>query len=170
MVYSPDDAHRDFLRSYALSGGQFVLATGQNPHFIVASPRIEGCRAHDWVACRDLNQHVGDAPITASSIEPASFFISTQLHHCAHQIIHARRIDRCKVRAFETYLCCQACTFQPVCWQGVADLPCGVGALAPGGAMSPRRFPLQQIEPDVPPDYLKFRAFIISVSMWRSGT
>jgi hypothetical protein len=133
IVFTPDDADRDFLKSYPLSSGQFILATGENSHFIVESPRIAGCRGHDWAACKAFGEHVGDQPIVARSSDPASYFISGELHHCAHRILHGRRDGQCKVRAFETFLCCQACTYQPVCWSGVSDLPCGVGGLSAAG-------------------------------------
>lgn len=126
-VFEPDDADRDFLKSYPLAAGQFILATGRNPHFIIATPRIDGCRGHDWVQCKAFNVEVGDQPVVARSIEPAAFFISSELHHCAHKLLHGRRVDRCKVRQFENFLCCQACTYQPICWADVADLPCGTG-------------------------------------------
>jgi hypothetical protein len=128
-VFEPDDADRDFLKSYPLAAGQFILATGRNPHFIISTPRVAGCRDHDWGQCKALNVEAGDQPIVARSIEPASFFITGELHHCAHRLLHGRRVDRCKVRAFESFLCCQACTYQPICWADVDDLPCGTGEL-----------------------------------------
>jgi hypothetical protein len=128
-VFKPDDADRDFLRAYPQSSGQYVLATGEHAHFIMENPRVAACLGHSWAECKRLNEHVGDTPVVARSVEPMSFFISDEPHHCAQRVIHARRVERCKVRAFETFLCCQACTYQPICWKGVGDLPCGIGTM-----------------------------------------
>jgi hypothetical protein len=128
-ILAPDDADRDFLRMHPTSAGQFVLATGQSAHFITARPRL-GCRAHDWAFCQQSGEQVGNQAVVVRSSDPASFFFSSELHHCAHRVLHARRAERCKVRAFENYLCCQTCTYQPICWNGAGDLPCGVGAMA----------------------------------------
>jgi hypothetical protein len=124
-VYEPKDTGKDFLRSFPSQSGQFILATGDSHHFFVEVPRVRDCDGHEWALCKSLSQHAGDRPIVARSVEPASFFISGELHHCAHRVIHGRREGRCKIRAFETFLCCQACAYQTVCWGAVDDLPCG---------------------------------------------
>jgi hypothetical protein len=129
-VFAPDNAERDFLRPFQRKPGEYLLATGDTPHFILASPRLDGCGGHDWPTCHALGENAGTQPIYLPSYDPASFFISGAHHHCAHRMIHGMRTDRCKIRAFEDFLCCQTCTYSPICWPPNVQLPCGAGPLA----------------------------------------
>jgi hypothetical protein len=124
--FEHDGGGKDYLRPFQPASGQYVLVTGEIPHFILAAPRVATCGGHDWAICKKVNENIGEQPIVGRSVDPASFFISTEMHHCAHRQIHGRRSAHCKIQAFENYLCCQVCTFQPVCWGGVNDLPCGM--------------------------------------------
>lgn len=169
-VFEPDDADRDFLKSYPLSAGQFVVATGRSPHFIIATPRVAGCRGHDWAQCKSLNENVGDRPVVSRSVQPASFFISGELHHCAYRLLHGRRLQRCKIRAFDNFMCCQACTYQPVCWGGhrrfaVRCRSARAGGTCRRGSFSGRpQLTLSVSLVSLFADYRKFLAFTVGPS------
>jgi len=121
------------LKSYRPRVGEFLLVTGVAAHFLLQEPTVAPCAGHDWVMCDVLGASKGPAPILARSVEPVSFFRSSEDHHCAHRVVHDRREERCLVMPFEEFLCCRACVLQRVCWSEaeLGGLPCGVAPLAP---------------------------------------
>jgi hypothetical protein len=133
------DGGRSYVRAWPFEADHFVLVTGEHSHFALRAPTI-ACAAHDWTECNRRGVSVGDGPILVPTVNPASYFTSSQAHHCVHRTIHARRIDICKIQAFETFFCCQACIFSPICWEGVADLPCGMSAQQQSGAQARTAF------------------------------
>jgi hypothetical protein len=120
------------LRSYRARADEFLLVTGEAAHFLLQEPTVAPCAGHDWVTCKALGQSKGPGPILARSVEPKSFFMSGEDHHCAHRLMHDRREERCLVMAFEGFLCCRACALQGACWSEaeLGGLPCGVAPLA----------------------------------------
>lgn len=104
---------------------EWLIATGSDMHFLLAEPRVQGCRFHSWSEC-GVNAAMQSA-ISVRSISPPSFFIDTQQHHCAHQVVQDRREMRCLIQAIDSRTCCQACLFLDHCWsvEERAMLPCG---------------------------------------------
>jgi hypothetical protein len=117
----------ELLKSSPRHPNEFLLVTGAHSHFLLLRPIIENCRFHDWSACEGVGQNQGANPIAARSVNPRSFFRSTEEHHCAHRQVHDRRRARCQIDTFEEFLCCRACTLQTFCWStaDAARLPCG---------------------------------------------
>ena len=110
--------------------GEFVIVTGEHTHFILADSEFPHCPGHDWMTCRAMGKQVPAPAVLNSSVDPKSYFVSGSTHHCAHIEIHDLRTEKCFIEPFETYLCCKACVFQPVCWpaSGSPSLPCVVAA------------------------------------------
>jgi hypothetical protein len=123
----PPNNKIELLKSSPRHPNEFLLVTGAQPHFLHLRPTIENCRFHDWSACEGVGQNQGANPIAVRSVNPRSFFRSTEEHHCAHRQVHDRRRTRCQIDAFEEFLCCRACTLQTFCWSQAeaARLPCG---------------------------------------------
>lgn len=128
-IIPPSHGRPDLLR-LAQRAREFLLVTGEAKHFLLEEPAVDGCAGHDWSLCQVQAQHQGAAPIFARSVEPKAFFVSQESHHCAHRIVHDRRNSRCRIDAFEEFLCCRACVLQTYCWspQELAALPCGTVA------------------------------------------
>lgn len=105
---------------------EWLIATGSATHFLLAEPRVQGCRFHSWSECGA--DAALQSAISARSVEPAAFFVDTQSHHCAHQVIQDRRGERCLIQAIDSRTCCQACVFLEQCWteDERAALPCGL--------------------------------------------
>jgi hypothetical protein len=124
---TPPQTQIDLLKPWQPRPNEFLLVTGVHPHFLHMRPTIENCRFHDWSACHSVGDHQGAGPIAVRSVNPRSFFRSTEDHHCAHRQVHDRRQTRCQIDAFEEFLCCRACTLQTFCWSpaDIARLPCG---------------------------------------------
>jgi hypothetical protein len=123
--------------------GEFVVVTGEHTHFILAQSELPSCPGHDWSAIHAIGKQVAAPPVLSSSVDPRSYFESRSTHHCAHIDVHDLRVDKCFIEMFETYLCCKACVFQPICWPGseVKQLPCivanaGSAASATSGVAS----------------------------------
>lgn len=123
----------ELLKPWPRHANEFLLATGAHPHFLHLQPTVSNCRFHDWSACHATNEHQGSNPVAVRSVNPRSFFRSTEDHHCAHRQVHDRRQTRCQIDAFEEFLCCRACTLQTFCWTlaDIARLPCGSPARTP---------------------------------------
>ncbi len=104
---------------------EWLVATGSATHFLLAEPRVQGCRFHGWAECGA--DAALQSAISARSVEPAAFFVDTQRHHCAHQVVLDRRGKRCLIEAIDSRTCCQACAFLEHCWteNERAELPCG---------------------------------------------
>ena len=104
---------------------EWLVATGRSMHFLLAEPRIQECRFHSWAEC-GANAAMQSA-ISVRSVNPPAFFVDTQRHHCAHQVVQDRREGRCLIQAIDSRTCCQACVFLEQCWteEERVALPCG---------------------------------------------
>jgi hypothetical protein len=127
LVATPMSSRVEFIWLWPLRSSEFLLVTGASPHFLLERPTVTPCVGHDWVRCSGVGLQVGHAPVLAPSVNPKSFYISGDDHHCAHRHIHDRRSGRCHIASFETFLCCKACVFQETCWPAASTppLPCG---------------------------------------------
>ena len=124
---------------------EFLLVTGDKTHYLLPQPSIRECPYHDWQVCHREGVPSDSGQISSRSVDPRSFFISGELHHCAHRDVHraksspitAENRARCGVRSgqdgqafceiwrFEQYLCCRTCAFEEVCVKAeVFRLPC----------------------------------------------
>lgn len=104
---------------------EWLVATGSAPHFLLAEPRLPQCRFHSWAECGE--DAASQSAIVARTVDPPAFFVDTQCHHCAHQVVLDRRDNRCLIQAIDGRVCCQACIFLEHCWteDERASLPCG---------------------------------------------
>jgi hypothetical protein len=127
LVAPPASTRVQFIWRWPQRSSEYLLVTGASPHFLLERPRVTACVGHDWVRSSGIGLQVGHAPILAPSVNPKSFYISGDDHHCAHRIIHDRRSGRCHLASFEMFLCCKACVFQETCWPATSTtpLPCG---------------------------------------------
>jgi hypothetical protein len=92
---------------------EFLLVTGTESHYLMPQPRVQPCAGHTWSECRFLGENQGNAAIVSRSYDPASFFTTVELHHCAHRTVHNRRTSRCHIVAFEEFLCAALASFRP---------------------------------------------------------
>lgn len=132
-----------FLKSVP-TPNEFLLVTGQERHYLRPRPSVDPCAGHTWSECHALRVNQRDAAIVNRSFEPAAFFTTVEPHHCAHRTVHDRRTAVCQIAAFEEFLCCRACAFEPVCWtrDQLNRLPCGVTASpSPQLAAAPEQQP-----------------------------
>lgn len=125
---------------------EFLIITGNSTHYLLGEPTVPDCPYHDWVQSSNDGYETGDFALLKRSTDPHSFFISGELHHCAHRDVAAAKAspitpanrERCGPRSgkkleafceiwpFEEHLCCRACAFQDVCTKAqVFTLPCG---------------------------------------------
>lgn len=104
---------------------EWLVATGDATHFLLAEPRVQECRYHNWIDC-GANAAMQSA-ISVRTVHPPAFFVDTQRHHCAHQVVQDRREARCFIQAIDSRTCCQACVFLEQCWteEERMALPCG---------------------------------------------
>lgn len=108
--------------------GNFLVATGEDVHYLRNLPEIEGCPFHHHERCRELGAADEDAPVTIRSYSRRSFFTTGEAHHCAHREIQiAKQAIHCPIASFEEKLCCRACTLQSYCWSPakLRMAPCG---------------------------------------------
>jgi len=103
---------------------EWLVVTCGAAHFLLAEPRVQ-CRFHSWAEC-GADAALPSA-ISVRSIDPAAFFVDTQRHHCAHQVVQDRRRERCLIQPIDSRTCCQACVYLEHCWTAEerASLPCG---------------------------------------------
>lgn len=131
---------------------QYLVVTGQHAHYMVPEPSVANCPYHDWAACAKEDR-AEDVPILRSrTTPPRAFFVSQDLHHCAHDTVLAiKRIELhpsvrdacgtrsgedgqafCEIARFEEHLCCRTCVFAPVCSKAqFFKLPCRSGVVQP---------------------------------------
>lgn len=123
----------------------FLLVTGDKTHYLLPKPSVPECPYHDWPACNRAGVPSNSGPLLARSVELRSFFISGELHHCAHRDVSDAKASpitvsnrgRCGARSgregqafceiwrFERHLCCRTCVFEEVCTNTqVFRLPC----------------------------------------------
>jgi hypothetical protein len=127
------------------SENEYLVVTGEATHYLLPRPSVPNCPYHDWTACNRAGVAFGPAPIVARSTSPRSFFISEELHHCAHRDVNSAKAalitsanrQRCGARSgqegqafceiwrFELHLCCRTCAFEGACTKAtVFQLPC----------------------------------------------
>ena len=152
LTASPLTEHYDNEDDFAgLPGVQeqdsdrFILVTGDKTHYILPKPSVTNCPYHEWQACRRNGVSSDSSPIVARSVNPRSFFISGELHHCAHRDVNRAKSSQitpdnrarcglrsgqdgqafCEIWRFEQYLCCRSCAFEEVCTKAeIFRLPC----------------------------------------------
>lgn len=137
---------------YALHGivecsdDEYRIVTGDDTHYIRKSPSIQKCPYHDWSECNTQKNASIPGPIMTRSIKPRSFFMSGEIHHCAHKDVSSAKAAQitianrkrcgqrswqngnafCEIWRFEEHLCCRTCAFEEVCTKtDVFQLPCG---------------------------------------------
>ena len=123
----------------------FLLVTGDKTHYLLLEPSVPECPHHDWQACNRDGVPSNPGPLRVRSVEPRSFFVSGELHHCAHRDVSAAKANAitvsnrsrcgsrsgregqafCEIWRFEQHLCCRTCAFEEVCTNAqVFRLPC----------------------------------------------
>ncbi len=123
----------------------YLLVTGNKTHYLLQDLSVSSCPYHDWPACQRDGVPSNPRPLTAPSVSPRSFFVSGDLHHCAHRDVSAAKaslitaVNRarcgprsgsesqafCEIWCFEQYLCCRTCAYEEVCTKApVFRLPC----------------------------------------------
>jgi len=113
------------VKAIGTVGDEWLVATGGEAHFLLLEPRVRDCRYHSWNQCG--TDAALQSAISIRSVNPPSFFVDDQRHHCAHQVVQDRRENRCLIKGIDTRTCCQACVFYEKCWtdEEKAALPCG---------------------------------------------
>lgn len=124
------------------TGSNYLVATGTAAHFLHPAPNV-ACDFHNHEACRMIGQQDEEQAVNARSFERRSFFMTGELHHCAHRYIQiAKQRVPCPIDVFEAKLCCRACTLQDWCWSAekLKLAPCGgPPAIAAPDVISPRQ-------------------------------
>lgn len=124
---------------------EFFIVTGDKTHYFTPEPSVAQCPHHDWGESNAVGVASNPGPVLNRSIEPRAFFISTEVHHCAHRDVAAAKASQitaenrgrcglrsgedsqafCEIWRFETHLCCRTCVFEAVCTKAeVFHLPC----------------------------------------------
>jgi hypothetical protein len=151
--YDDADLFRSLPGVVECGDDAYLLATGQNTHYIRRQPSVVGCPFHEWKQCPDAGSGSNGAPIAVRKTDPRSFFISGELHHCAHSdVLAAKRSPVsddgscgsrsgapgqafCEIWNFENYLCCRTCAFEDVCTKAqIFRLPCSLSPATNGSS------------------------------------
>jgi hypothetical protein len=141
---------KEISYGFGVPSVQYRVVTGDRTHYVRANPSVSGCPYHDWYECRAGGCEANQEPVARRRVrDPRSFFMSGELHHCAHcgvvsakaEMITPGNRDRCGPRSgqdghafcevfpFEEHLCCRACAFEDVCTgTEVFHLPCELQA------------------------------------------
>lgn len=144
--YYEDDEEFYVLRGVVeYKANEYLLVTGDKTHYLLPTPSLSGCPYHDWTQAQLDGVASNPGPVMIRSVQPRSFFISAELHHCAHRdvslaksaMITKENRSRCGSRSglegqafceiwrFENHLCCRTCAFEEVCTKApVFRLPC----------------------------------------------
>lgn len=143
--YEDEDGFAAIPGVVKCGGDEFLVITGDKTHYLLPEPSVPDCPYHDWGKCNSAGVPSNPGPILARSISPRSFFISGELHHCAHRDVNSAKASpiaaanqsRCGLRSgqegeafceiwpFEQHLCCRTCVFEKVCTKAtVFRLPC----------------------------------------------
>jgi hypothetical protein len=122
---------------------RFLVATGQETHYLLPRPSVLRCPFHDW--SRANEKGVASGYLGGRSVDPRAYFISGETHHCSHSHVELAKGNRitaansggcgsrsgkegqafCEIWRFETHLCCRTCVFEMVCTKAeVFRLPC----------------------------------------------
>lgn len=121
----PSDVMEKTVVGELTEPNEWLVATGCSSHFLLAEPRVASCRYHSWAECGA--DAIGQSAVSVRSVELRAFFIDSQRHHCAHQVVQDRRAGRCLIEPIDSRTCCQVCLFLDDCWSPTekANLPCG---------------------------------------------
>ncbi|NHN86241.1 hypothetical protein GOB93_16575 [Acetobacter musti] len=121
----PSDTMMRTLVGNLPEANHWFVATGNSSHFLLDEPRVANCRFHTWADCGA--EAIGQSAVSVRSVELRVFFIDSQRHHCAHQVVQDRRAGKCLINPIDSRTCCQVCAFLDHCWTPAekADLPCG---------------------------------------------
>lgn len=132
-------------RLYHSDGSYFLILTGSLAHFIRCRSDMSACAFHTHARSRSDRVAQREAPVLRSLINPKSYFVDGDEHHCTHRAVHSVKRhpvnednrDRCGPRStqnggafcelwgFEEYFCCRQCAFYTICSQSQTySLPC----------------------------------------------
>ena len=128
------------------SATEFLVLTGHNTHFLLKESSVPYCPHHDWATSHREGYAADTGPVEMRNTKrPRSFFISREVHHCAHRDVREAKGSRitdanrdrcgprsggkgeafCEIWRFEEHLCCRTCAFEDVCTKAqVFHLPC----------------------------------------------
>lgn len=121
----PSDTMTKTLVGNLPEANHWFVATGNSSHFLLVEPRVADCRFHTWARCGA--NAIGQSAISVRSVKQRAFFIDSQRHHCANQVVQDRRTKKCLIAPIDSRICCQVCAFLDHCWTSdeKANLPCG---------------------------------------------
>jgi hypothetical protein len=123
----------------------YLVATGEETHFLRLHPTVPDCPWHDWNKCGEHGVAEGTAPAEHSIPKRRLLFVSRHTHHCAHLAVMAAKVGPvtdanrsdcgsrsaendgpfCELFPFEQHLCCRTCVFEQVCTASTRfHLPC----------------------------------------------
>jgi hypothetical protein len=101
-----------------------LLLTGDAPTFLSGDETFDDCPYHHWEKCQRVGRAATAQPIGTPSFDPASFFTTGSVNHCAHNAVWTLKQGRCLLPR-DRYVCCRQCAFFSHCWQDQAQaLPC----------------------------------------------
>lgn len=123
----------------------FIVVTGTHTHYVRETPTVPACPYHD--SSRATQDAVAAQPVLlVRSMDPRSFFVSGEPHHCAHIVVSDAKASPitglnleqcgprsgqaghafCEIFRFETRLCCRTCAFETICTkaQVLNVMPC----------------------------------------------
>jgi hypothetical protein len=145
------------------SEDEFLVVTGDKTHYLLPESSVPQCLHHDWGQSNIAGVACNPGPIMGRSIEPRAFFISSEVHHCAHRDVAAAKASQitaenrmrcgarsgqdgqafCEIWRFESHLCCRTCAFEEVCTKAeVFHLPCQhPKPKKAGSSLKPARLP-----------------------------
>lgn len=124
---------------------EYIIVTGHDTHYLKAQPSISDCPYHEWSTCQQHGVAIPQSICVRSTDKPRSYFISNELHHCAHQGVDSVKSNRisegnrercgprsgeigcafCEIYSIENLLCCRTCFLEEVCTIAqVFVLPC----------------------------------------------
>lgn len=118
---------RPLSRSHPKERDNWIIVTGQAPHFVKIDPDVV-CRFHKWSVCNADRVAAGPSAVSKAMLAtPRVLFIDESPHHCAHRDVMDRREPRCQIHMIDARLCCRGCAFVSDCWPGNTrpPLPCG---------------------------------------------
>ena len=119
----------------------FLIATGEQTHYLRPEPSVTNCQYHDYDASK-YQQCQALVRIESRSSSNRSFFMDKEDHHCTHRDVEIKKSSGsnretcglrsggqngafCEIWAFEKRLCCRTCVFEQVCTSKPAFvLPC----------------------------------------------
>ena len=143
--YADEDAFEAIRGVSECAENDYLIVTGHTTHYLLPKPSVPNCAYHDWTQARAAGLACNPGPVMTRSIEPRSFFVSGELHHCAHRDVGSAKATPitisnrqqcgprsgqdgqafCEIWRFERHLCCRTCGFEGVCTKAtVLQLPC----------------------------------------------